>query len=476
MSKKKLTFREWASLLLIGLAGQLAWCIENNYINMWIFSQTQDAKYITWMTIASAIAATLTTFFMGVLSDRLGKRKIFIAGGYTIWGISVFLFGLFSYNRMSAAYGAAAASLAIGIWMSVTDCLMTFFGSTANDACFNAHVTDVTSEENRGKVESILSVLPLFANIIVLVLAGVFGANSALSDAQKEAVSAAGGDPTDFVTSANYLAQPWLYFFLAFGALTSLIGIVSFFLLPKDEIQPNKETNYWSNLIYGFRPSVIKKNKNLYIALLAFMAFNAAIDAFMPYYMVYFQNADNGLGLEGMDFYLLMGIILVGSSLIVIVVGLFMDKIGKLKLILPGLALTSIGFLVMYFSKEKWAVAVSGLLLMSGYLIGTATLGAIIRDETPEKEVGLFQGVRMIFVVMIPMIVGSKVSEAIMAATGASYTTSLGSEAINPTNVMFLVGLGFALLALAPAIWLLLSKKKEAPKEPLPPTNDASER
>jgi hypothetical protein len=63
-----------------------------------------------------------------------------------------------------------------------------------------------------------------------------------------------------------------------------------------------------------------------------------------------------------------------------------------------------------------------------------------------------------------------------MAATGASYTTSLGSEAINPTNVMFLVGLGFALLALAPAIWLLLSKKKEAPKEPLPPTNDASER
>ena len=85
--------KKWLAAILIGLAGQLAWAIENQYINLWVYSQTGDSTYIHWMTVASSVIATLTTFFMGALSDRLGKRKIFISGGYVIWGVTVFLFG-----------------------------------------------------------------------------------------------------------------------------------------------------------------------------------------------------------------------------------------------------------------------------------------------------------------------------------------------------------------------------------------------
>jgi MFS family permease len=466
MESKKLTLREWLSFLLIGLAGQMAWAIENNDLNLWVYSQTMDSNWINYMTVFSAIAATITTFLIGALSDRLGKRKPFIAFGYMIWGISVFAFGLFSYGNMKAQFGADKAPFMAGLFIVIMDCVMTFFGSTSNDACFNAYVTDITREENRGKVESVLSVLPLFANIIVILLLGAFGASSLASGNTQGTWSVE--------QNAEAVANNWFYFFLVFGALVFAIGVVALFLLPKDTALPSKNTNYWKNLLYGFKPSVIKEHKTLYIALLAFMAFNTAINAFMPYWMVYFQNPVElfGLGISGTLFYVCFGVILVVSSLVVIIVGLVMDKVGKLKFLLPGIGIALAGFLGMFFSTQVWSLIISGTLMMSGYLIGTAVLGATVRDETPKDKVGLFQGVRMIFCVMISMIVGSYVSMGFFYLSGKMVLdNNTGTSSPAPSNVMFLVSLGFMLLALIPAIWLILSKKKSAPKDGNPQQN-----
>lgn len=467
--EKKLSARGWIALILIGLAGQLAWAIENNYINMWVYSQTHNSSYITWMTYASAIAATLTTFFMGVLSDRLGKRKIFIAGGYTIWGLSVFVFGLLSYANNAAMFGAAAAALGVGVSMVLWDCVMTFFGSTANDACFNARVTDVGSEKNRGKLESVLSVLPLFATIVVVLLAGILGANAVPSDAQKTAMLAAGLDPTVSIDVASYLAKPWLLFFGIFGAIVTVVGVASIFLLPKDEIKPNKSEGYWNQLFYGFRPSVIKQHKKLYIALLSFLCFNCAINAFMPYYMVYMQNPleNGGLNISGGAFTIDVGVILVVASLIVILTGLFMDRIGKNKLLLPGVAVAGVGLFLFFFGEDvgsTWYIIAAGIVMMAGYLIGTAVLGAIVRDETPKEEVGLFQGVRMVFVVLVPMIVGPGLTQLVCAyGPGATtYYDDIQGLITAPNRSMFLVSLGFMILAVAPIVWLLKTMKTGA--------------
>ena len=79
MNNAKVGVRKWFSFLIAGLVGQLAWAIENNYLNLYVFDCTQDYSYIPIMTAASAAAATITTLFMGALSDRLGKRKAFIS-------------------------------------------------------------------------------------------------------------------------------------------------------------------------------------------------------------------------------------------------------------------------------------------------------------------------------------------------------------------------------------------------------------
>jgi MFS family permease len=308
-----------------------------------------------------------------------------------------------------------------------------------------------------------LSILPLIANIAMAGGLMIFGATSTAANA------------TSVQENAEATATPWLYFFLAFGAMVTLIGIISIFLIPKDSAKPNRSISFSQNLIYGFRPSIIKQHKDLYIALLSFMALNTAINAFMPYWTVYFQNPESeyGLGYYGDKFNLylicLVSILLV-SSIIVVIVGLFMDKIGKLKLLLPGIALACVGFLCMYFATEVWALIISGILMMSGYLIGTAVLGAVVRDETPKDQVGLFQGVRMIFAVMIAMIVGSYTSLAFFQLSGKTYTdASTGTTSAAPTKVMFLVSLGFMLIAVAPSIWLLIAKKKEAAVSPASP-------
>lgn len=439
-SKRRLSLRGYIGIILVGLVGQIAWAIENQYINLWVFSQTHTSTYITWMTIASAVMATLVTFLMGALSDRLGKRKIFIAAGYFAWGVSVFLFGLMSYGNMKSLFPAANTLFMVGLMNTLTDCLMTFFGSTSNDACFSAFVTDVTDTHNRPKVESILSILPLFATAMMLGIGMIYGL------------------PGEAGVSAENIATPWLFFFLTVGILVSLVGVAAFFLLPNDAILPNRAP-YFKNLIYGFRPSTVKKHPLFYITLLSFLFFNIAIDAFMPYYLVYFQNS---LNYSGLTFYLGMGIIILLSSALTILVGVFMEKIGKLKVAFGAIFFLALGSLILYFTTTYALVITFATTMMFGYLIGTAVLGAELRDRTPENEVGLFQGVRMVFSVMLPMVIGSSLSEAVFTATALN---EYGEPAKVPDHNMFLVVLFAAIAAILPLLLLAFARKKEKKEE-----------
>ena len=87
---------KWLVLVMIGLFGQFAWTIENMYFNVFLYNTiSTDPDYIAAMVAASAAMATLTTLVMGLVSDRLGRRKVFICGGYLLWGLSTAYHSLF---------------------------------------------------------------------------------------------------------------------------------------------------------------------------------------------------------------------------------------------------------------------------------------------------------------------------------------------------------------------------------------------
>lgn len=192
---KKLSARLWLTLILIGLVGQFAWTIENMYFNVFLYNTiSTDPGYISAMVGWSAAAATLTTLLMGALSDRVGKRKLFICGGYLLWGVSTAAFGFVTVENAAKLFPAHAVAAA-AMMVVVLDCVMTFFGSTANDAAFNAYITDAVSEADRGKTESVLAILPLISMLVI------FGAFDGMTQRGE-----------------------WRKFFAIFGGLVTLTG------------------------------------------------------------------------------------------------------------------------------------------------------------------------------------------------------------------------------------------------------------
>ena len=168
MERTRIAGKTWTIIVILALVGQVAWAVENNFFNLFI----QDAfgaslSDVALMVSASALTATATTRLVGVWSDRAGRRKVFVVAGTLLWGLSILVFAMLQDISASLARDAAAAA-ALGITLTIAfDCVMTFFGSLANDSCFNAWVTDITDDTNRGRVEGVNSAMPLLSMLVV---------------------------------------------------------------------------------------------------------------------------------------------------------------------------------------------------------------------------------------------------------------------------------------------------------------------
>lgn len=425
----KLSKRTWASFLLIGLTGQFAWTIENMYFNIYLYNTiSTDPNNIALMVAASAIVATLATFVMGAFSDRLARRKPFIAFGYILWGLSTLTFGLISVEsaaRLFPAYNAAAVATAMLIIM---DCVMTFFGSTSNDAAFNAHVTDTTTAENRGRVESVLATLPLLSMLII------FGAFDSMTQKGE-----------------------WQKFFNIFGIMVTVTGIVSLFLLKDSETLLTGKTgeNYLMNLIHGFKPSVIRGNPSIYLALSALGIFSIAVQVFMPYLIIYMQHY-----LKIDAYAIVLGIVLIFASVVSVIGGGFIDKVGKLRFLFPSAGIMLAGLIGMFFARSMVSAIIAGCIMMSGFMLVSATLSAIVRDNTPADKVGHFQGIRMIFNVLLPMVIGPFIGAAVIMNSDSTYV-ELGVVKSVPTPSIFLAAAAVLLLVAIPILLLRRRQKNE---------------
>ena len=82
-------------------------------------------------------------------------------------------------------------------------------------------------------------------------------------------------------------------------------------------------------------------------------------------------------------------------------------------------------------------------------------LNAAVRDFTPESKTGLFQGVRMIFAVMIPMVVGPYVGKKAIFSSGVHYIDDYGVSQIVPASSMFLYAAIVCAVALIPIVVIL---------------------
>ena len=396
------------TLIIFSLVGQIAWVVENMYFNVFIYNMFgASPEDISLMVSLSAASATVTTLLIGALSDKIGKRKVFMVGGYVLWGLSILAFAFVRKGVIGAIFPTAVSVSAICITVSIIlDCIMTFFGSSANDAAFNAWLTDSTDERSRGSAEGINAMMPLVA------ILAVFGGAMLIPMEQ---------------TEENY----WTVIFSVIGGAVILIGILGIFLIDEPKIETKENQSYFGNIIYGFRPSVIKKSPRLYVYLALFTVFGVSIQIFMPYLIIYYER---GLVLENYVFIMAPAIVL--ASVFTAIWGKMYDKLGFFSSIFPSTALLALGYVLLFFFTNTALVFFGSLFMMCGYLSGMAVFGAVIRDSIPKNKSGMFQGLRIVGQVLIPGVIGPIIGALILS--GAKQEMINGSLTFIPNEYIFL--------------------------------------
>ncbi len=440
----KLGGRLMFNIILFGFMGHVAWAVENNYFNTFLYNKIGGSSVdISHMVAASSVVAVLATLLMGTLSDKLNKRKIFLCGGYIVWGFTVMAFAFISRENVASVLGLnlgidseAARALAVAVSLVIImDCVMTFFGSTSNDAAFNAWITDVTTTRNRARTEGVLATLPVLAMVIVTVAFGVLA------------------------SSFGYPAC-----FIGLGILVTICGILGLFTVKDSRSGVKKETNFWADLIYGFRPSVIAGNKGLYLSLSCFAIYNIAVQIFFPYLFIYVQH-QIGLDFANLNItpvvaigaVLAIGAIIAGA----VIMGSLMDKYGKANFSIPSILFFIAGLVAVFFAKNLITFAVCAVIFLAGYGLMGIMLSAAVRDFTPEDKAGALQGVRMIFCVMLPMIIGPMIGSFVTERFAVKTYTNDYSEIVNvPPPHIFLAASIAALFVFVPLIFLIKEWRK----------------
>ena len=420
MQKTKMSPKFWAALTIFSLIGQVAWVVENMYFNVFIYKMfNASAAEISLMVGASSIAATVTTLLIGALSDKLGKRKMFICSGYILWGVSIWSFSLIREDVINQLFPMAASAAAVGVSLVIIlDCVMTFFGSAANDACFNAWLTDVTDESNRGAAEGINSMMPLVAILVVF-----------------------GG----FMSFNLDLQSSWITIFKIIGTVIFLLGVLGFFLIQDKPVDVSQNQNYFKNIFNGFRPSVIKNNRMYYVVLLAYAVFNISIQIFMPYLILYYD-----VSLKLSNYVLIMAPAVIVAAIVTAFYGRVYDKFRFKKSVIPSIGMLMLGYLILASFTNIIMVFVGSLFMMSGYLTNMAVFGAMLRDYTPQNRTGMFQGLRIVGQVLIPGIIGPAIGAAVLK-DAEQVINNDGTYSFIPNQNIFI-----AALVAAIAIWLVL--------------------
>lgn len=414
-ASKSITTRTWIIMAALALTGQIAWAVENSWFNTFVFDTiTPDPRPVAWMVAASAITATLTTLVMGTLSDRTrsrwGRRRPYILIGYVLWGLATILFPMVAYVK--------AASLAV-ILVVAADSVMTFFGSTANDAAFNAWTADIATSERRGRVEGVLNLSMFLAQIVSMVAAGIL------------------------IDSFGYFI-----FFYSLGGIVMAVGLVAGSLLqdaPADEDDISRPP-FWQEFAELFRVDVLRENRNLFILLLFIMISSIGMQVSFPYLIVYLENF---VGVTKSEFSIIGGAVMLGSALFAIPFGILADRWNKRAMIALAMIGSSLGGILLSLVRTLPLLALTGLVWQAFSTASGIASVAWLKDLLPEQSRGKFLGIRMIFWIAIPMVVGPWIGSTLIQNFGIP-TTLNGELGFIPVPIIFQVGSVIALLSLIP--------------------------
>ncbi len=458
MSNKKgrLSARVWTAIILFMFISAIASGVESMYLGLFldntVFKDGTMGASITLTDTVNLIASLgavvsgITTFLMGTLSEKLKNRKLFISFGFIAWGIVMLIFSAVKRENVANAFGFADIAeiiTATAIIVISFALVLAFLRATTCDAAFNSWIVDVSTPETSATIESAFTIMGFVATGVI----------------------------TFLVSTAQSGGMEYSGIFVLFGVIAIALGVLGFFIIdnPKkiaETEKAEKETSYLSDLFYGFKPSSIKENSNLYLMLSSGCLFNCAFQVFYPYLFIYLGSvvipANKGVNLLSPEV-----IITIIIALITVIAGvlLFMKvyPVSKPLSFIPSVICLIIGLLILSSTKHIVGVIAGIGPTLLGYIIIMIQFGATVRDNIPKDKVGLFQGIRMIFLFFIPSIVGPTLGNIAAKNSDVTYMAN-GAVKVLPTESMFLYAAVVAVFIFIPMLPFLKKDKKEQGK------------
>lgn len=442
MKKKERTVPAgfWLLVWGLGLAGQLCWNMENQWFNTFVYAHiAKDPTIISWMTAVSAAATTVSTFVFGTLSDRRGTRKPLVAWGYILWGVFTILFGMTQFITGGSAAPSAQTLLVAGFAVVAADAIMSFFGSMGNDSGFNAWMNDHMTDKNRGQLGGAIAVQPVIGTIVGTVAGGML----------------VGSDD-------NYLRL-----FCVMGGAVIAFGVFALVCMKDSpDLSPHKQGTFLQQLAYAF-------NFKRYFALRELVWVNLLLAVYFIAFNMYFTHLGNYmiyyLGFDAGTMGLIEGIALLVAMLVVIPAGGMLNRGLAPQLCGAGIVLSSVGTLVLGLFVRPESVDVTtvlnpvllgGVFLLGlGYILFLQAVTVWSKQLYPADARGQFEGIRILFFVLIPMVVAPLLSNPIIKRSG-EYVDENGFTAYLPTHTLLLAGSAMVLLSIIPLVIAAKHHKK----------------
>jgi MFS family permease len=417
------------ALLLLALAGQLAWGVENQYFNTFLYDRiTPNPQAVSLMVAVTAVVSTVTAITMGTMSDRTrskwGKRKPYIFLGYILWGIFTALF----------PFAALFQPVALGVFIAILfDSLMSYAGATASDAALNAYVADVTTKENRGKVVGSMQIMTWVAYLIVYGGAGFI------------------------IKAFDYPA-----FFYGVGGLVLLIGVLATPHLKEEPTGEKPHGSYWAMIAETFNIKFLKSHRDLFLLLICLSLFMVAFNVFFPFIIIYLQHF---LNLDILQSSIVLAVtILIGGIALAYPIGIIVDKWGRKPVAIAAVICECVGLTLFSFARTLPFLIITCILWLAPYTAWVVAMQTWTKDMFPEDKRGQFAGWYIFFNIALSMIPGPLLGGWIANTYGLP-TIIDGKAGMVPTPLVFQVAAGMVLFTLIPLLLIKKGQKKEITAE-----------
>ncbi len=301
----------------------------------------------------------------------------------------------------------------------LADAVMSFFGSVGNDGGFGPWTTDISNEHNRGKLGGALAVMPVFATIFGAVVSGII------------------------IEQIDFFA-----FFGLMGGLVALVGIFGFFTLEDAPgLRPKKdEKGFWHQFLTVFNWNTVRENKELFWVFLVMTVYFIGFNVYFPYITIYFVNyLGYGYGMTG----IIQGVGLLAAAVMTIPAARFIDKGKTPQVILTALICNMAGLVMVSISQSLVVLLIGVFGAGIGYILVLQALTAWMKNLYPEEQRGQFEGIKQIFFVCVPMIIGPAIATQVINRMGVEMEVS-GTVGMVPGPSLFLVSAVLTLFTLIP--------------------------